>query len=116
MEENETRPPLGGLIVLFIGAGLIVVGVAFLTFGLYSLIRNGIWPAYPFSKMLGEIGIPYPQLSWGGGQSAIDWLWSQSACTVLLALGALFGGIGAWRIARHNRRLRLAADTAEAAA
>lgn len=115
MEETEPRPPLGGLIILFIGAGLIVVGVAFLTYGLYALVRTGLWPDYPFSKMLSEIGIPPPQLSWESGQRALDWLWAQSACTVLLAAGAVFAGFGAWRIARHNRRHRLAAAEVAAA-
>ena len=116
MEENESRPPLFGLIVLFIGAAFIVIGVAFLTYGLYSLMRAGIWPDYPFSKMLGEIGIPAPQLGWPGGQRAIDWVLASSACTVLLVIGAVISGFGVWRIARHNRRLRVAADAAEAAA
>jgi hypothetical protein len=115
MEENESRPPLAGLIVLFIGAGLIVVGVAFLTYGLYALLRTGVWPAYPFSTMLAEIGIPPPQLGWAGGQGAIDWLLAQSACVVLLTLGGVVTALGAWVIARHNRRLRLAAAAAEAA-
>jgi hypothetical protein len=116
MEENDTRPPLFGLIVLFIGAAFITVGVVFLTYGLYHLIRNGIWPAYPFSKMLTEIGFPLPHLTWPSGQRAIDWVLSSSACTVLLAIGAVISGTGAWLIARHNRRLRQAADAAEAAA
>ena len=116
MEEDQTRPPLFGLIVLFIGAAFITVGVAFLTYGLYALVRTGIWPAYPFSKMLSEIGIPTPHLSWPSGQRAIDWVFSSSACTVLLAIGAVIAGFGAWLIARHNRRLRIAAEAAEAAA
>jgi ABC-type antimicrobial peptide transport system permease subunit len=116
MEENESRPPLFGLIVLFVGAALITVGVGFLTYGLYTLMRTGIWPSYPASKMISEIGIPYPHLSWGGGQRAIDWVLASSACTVLLAIGVVIAGFGAWRIARHNRRQRLAAEAAEATA
>ena len=116
MEEDESRPPLFGLVVLFIGAALITVGVAFLTFGLYSLMRTGVWPHYPASKMMSEIGLPHPRLSWEGGQRAIDWVLDSSACVVLLTIGALIAGLGAWRIARHNRRQRLAADAAEAAA
>ena len=112
MEENESRPPLFGLIVLFIGAAFIVIGVAFLTFGLYSLVRTGVWPDYPFSKMLGEIGIPAPHLGWAGGQRAVDWVLSSSACTILLAIGVMISGFGAWRIARHNRRQRLAREAA----
>ncbi len=116
MEENESRPPLGGLIILFVGAAFITVGVVFLTYGLYSLIRIGIWPDYPFSKMMGEIGFPYPRLGWESGQMAIDWLYASSACTVLLAIGAVIAGLGAWRIARHNRRRRIAAEAEAAAA
>lgn len=112
MEEHESRPPLFGLVVLFVGAAFITVGVGFLTFGLYSLMRTGVWPAYPASKMIAEIGIPYPRLSWESGQRAIDWVLASSACTVLLAIGAVIAGFGAWLIARHNRRLRLAADAA----
>jgi hypothetical protein len=62
MEENESRPPLFGLIVLFVGAALITVGVGFLTYGLYTLMRTGIWPSYPASKMISEIGIPLQRL------------------------------------------------------
>ena len=113
MEENESRPPLAGLIVLFIGAALIVVGVCFLTFGLYSLIRTGIWPSYPFSKMLTEIGFSPAQLPADG---PIGWLLAQSACVILLALGSLITGLGAWLIARFNKRRRLEAEAAEAAA
>jgi hypothetical protein len=116
MEEDETRPPLFGLIVLFVGAAFIVVGVGFLTYGLYALMRTGIWPDYPASKMMSEIGLPYPQLSWESGQRAIDWVLASSACVVLLTIGAVIAGLGAWRIARHNRRQRLAAAQAEAAA
>ena len=82
MEENESRPPLGGLIILFVGAAFITVGVVFLTYGLYSLVRSGTWPDYPFSKMMGEIGFPYPQLGWESGQRALDWLYASSACAV----------------------------------
>ena len=113
MEHDESRPPLVGLIVLFIGAAFIVVGVCFLTFGLYSLIRTGIWPHYPFSKMLTEIGVPAAQLP---GEGGIGWLLAQSACVVLLTIGAMVSGLGAWRIARFNRRRRLEAAAAEAAA
>ena len=116
MEENESRPPLFGLIVLFIGAAFITVGVVFLTYGLYSLMRNGTWPANPISKILTEIGFPLPHLTWQSGQRAIDWVLSSSACTVLLVIGAVIAGTGAWLIARHNRRLRVAAEAAEAAA
>ena len=116
MEENESRPPLGGLIILFVGAAFITVGVVFLTYGLYSLVRSGTWPDYPFSKMMGEIGFPYPQLGWESGQRALDWLYASSACAVLLAIGAVIATLGAWLIARHNRRRRLAAEAAEAVA
>ncbi len=116
MEEDESRPPLGGLIILFIGAAFIVVGAAFLTYGLYALIRTGIWPDYPASKMIAEIGFAYPQIGWDGGQRAIDWLLGSSACVVLLGIGAIIGGLGVWRITRHNRRRRQAEAEAEAAA
>ena len=114
MEEDEARPPLSWLIVLFVGAAFIVVGVGFLTYGLYSLIRTGIWPHYPASKMLSEIGLPYPQLGWDGGQQAMDWVLGSSACVVLLVIGAIVTGIGVWRISRFYRRLRLAQSEAEA--
>ena len=116
MEEDESRPPLLGLIVLFVGAAFITVGVGFLSFGLYSLMRTGAWPHYPASQMIAEIGLPYPRLSWESGQRAIDWVLSASACVVLLAIGAVIAAVGAWLIARFNRRLRLAAEAAEAAA
>ena len=115
MEEEETKPPLLGLVVLFVGAAFITVGVAFLTFGLYSLMRSGVWPHYPASKMMSEIGLPYPRIGWEGAQRAIDWMLSSSACVVLLIIGGVIAGLGAWRIARHNRRQRLAAEAAEAA-
>ena len=111
MEEHEARPPLAALITLFIGAAFITVGVCFLTYGLYQLIRTGVWPHYPFSKMLSEIGMPVPQ----GGQGAIAWIISQSACVVLLSIGTVIGGVGAWAIARFYKRRRLAAADAEAA-
>jgi hypothetical protein len=110
MEENEPGPPLAGLIVLFIGAAFITVGVAFLTYGLYALIRTGLWPSYPFSKMLTEIGVAPAQLPADG---ALGWLLAQSACVVLLAIGSVIAGIGAWLIARFNRRR---AEAAEASA
>jgi len=112
MEEEESRPPLFGLVVLFIGAAFITVGVAFLTFGLYSLVRTGTWPHYPFSKMLTEIGLPLGE----SGQGPLAWIMAQSACVVLLSIGAVFAAIGAWRIARHNRKRRLAAEAETAAA
>jgi hypothetical protein len=112
MEDDESRPPLAGLIVLFIGAAIVVVGVAFLTFGLYSLIRTGVWPHYPFSKMLTEIGVPASELPGGG----LGWVFAQSACVVLLAVGTLFAVLGVWLIARFNRRRRQLAEAAEAAA
>lgn len=113
MEEDESKPPLGGLIILFFGAAFIVVGVAFLTYGLYALIRTGTWPHYPFSKMLTEIGVPAAQLPADG---AVGWLIAQSACVVLLSIGAVVSGLGAWLIVRFNRRRRLEAAAAEAAA
>jgi hypothetical protein len=115
MEEEEPKPPLAGLVILFVGAAFITVGVGFLSFGLYSLMRTGTWPHYPASQMMSEMGLPYPRLSWESGQKAIDWVLSSSACVVLLAIGAVIAGGGAWLIARHNRRLRVAEDAAEAA-
>jgi hypothetical protein len=112
MEEHEARPPLAGLITLFIGAAFITVGVCFLTYGLYQLIRTGVWPHYPFSKMLAEIGMPLPQ----GGEGPIAWIASQSACVVLLSIGTVIAALGAWLIARFNRKRRLAAAEAETAA
>ena len=116
MEEVESNPPLAGLVILFVGAAFITVGVGFLSFGLFALMRTGVWPHYPASQMISEIGLPYPRLGWDGGQKAIDWVLSSSACVVLLAIGAVIAGVGAWLIARHNRRQRLAAAETEAAA
>lgn len=116
MDENESGTPLIGLAVLFVGAAFIVVGVAFLTFGLYTLIRTGIWPDYPFSRMLAEIGIPHPQLTWPSGQRAISWIFSQSTCVILLTIGSAIAALGAWLIARFHRRQRDQAEAAEAAA
>ena len=113
-EETESGAPLIALIaliVLFIGAAFITMGAVFLTYGLYALIRTGSWPHYPFGRMLAEIGITLPQ----SGQGPLSWVASQSACLVLLSIGAVIAGFGAWLIARHNRRLRLAAAEAEAA-
>jgi hypothetical protein len=112
MEEEAGKPPLLALAVLFIGAAFIVVGVCFLTFGLYSLVRTGLWPHYPFSKMLTEIGMTLPQ----GGEGPVAWVLAQSACVVLLSIGTVISALGAWLIARHNRRRRLEADALEAAA
>ncbi|HYD14485.1 MAG TPA: hypothetical protein VEC11_16685 [Allosphingosinicella sp.] len=112
MEENEPNPPLVGLIILFIGAGLIVVGVAFLTYGLYALVGTGLWPSYPFSKMLTEIGIPLSP----GLPGPLAWIVGQSACVVLLSVGALIAALGAWRIASFHRRRRREAEEAAAAA
>ncbi len=112
MEENEARPPLAGLIVLFIGAAFITVGVCFLTYGLYQLMRIGVWPDYPASKMLAEIGIPVAE----GGQGPIAWVLAQSACVVLLSIGAVIAAPGVWLIARFNRRQRAAEADAEVAA
>jgi len=112
MEEHESRPPLAGLIVLFIGAALITVGVCFLTYGLYQLLRTGVWPHYPFSKMLSEIGLPVAQ----AGQGPLAWVVAQSACVVLLSIGALVAAPGIWLIARFNRRQRNARAEADVAA
>ena len=109
MEENDTRPPLFGLTVLFIGAAFITVGVVFLTYGLYQLMRTGVWPHYPFSRMLSEIGMPPEQ----GGQGPIAWVLARSACVVLLSIGAVIAAPGIWLIARFNRKRRLAAEAAE---
>jgi hypothetical protein len=107
MEETETRPSIAGGIVLLVGAVLIVVAVGFLTFGLYSLIRFGIWPHYPASKMLSELGLA-PRLSWEAGQRALAWLLSVSACIFLFAIGGAVTALGAWLMARHDRRQKLA--------
>ena len=111
-DETEADAPLFGLIVLFIGAAFITIGVVFLVYGLYALVRTGSWPHYPFSRMLGEVGIPVPQ----SGQGPVAWVVSQSACSVLLAIGAFISGMGVWLIVRSNRRHRLAANAGEAPA
>lgn len=114
MEESEPRPSITGGIVLLVGAVLIVVAVGFLTFGLYSLLRFGIWPHYPASKMLSEIGIGPPSLSWEAGRRALEWLLSASACIFLFAIGGAVTALGAWLMARHDRRQRLARAQASA--
>lgn len=75
-------------------------------------MRTGLWPHYPFSTMLTEIGMGLPQD--GGGPLA--WILAQSACVVLLSIGTVIAVIGGWLIARHNKRRRLEAEAAEAAA
>jgi hypothetical protein len=110
-EETESGAPLMALVVLFIGAAFITVGAVFLTYGLYVLIRTGGWPHYPLSKLVAEVGFPLPR----SGEGPFAWILAQSACVVLLSIGAVVAGGGAWLIARHNRRLRLAAAEAEAA-
>jgi hypothetical protein len=112
MEETEPRPSIIGAFVLLVGAVLIVVAVGFLTFGLYSLIRFGVWPHYPASKMLSEIGIGHPSLSWETGQRALAWLLSCSACIFLFAIGGAVTALGAWIMARHHRRQKLARASA----
>jgi hypothetical protein len=111
MEESEPRPSIVGGIVLLVGAVLIVVAVGFLTFGLYSLIRFGVWPHYPASKMLSEIGLA-PSLSWEAGQRALAWLLSVSACIFLFVIGGAVATLGAWIMARHDRRQKLARASA----
>jgi hypothetical protein len=111
MEEAEARPSTLGGIMLLVGAVLIVVAVGFLTFGLYSLIRFGVWPHYPASKMLTEIGIGPPRLSWEAGQRGLAWLLSLSACIFLFAIGGAVTALGAWIMARHHRRQKLAMVT-----
>ena len=108
MEETEPRQSIVGGMILLVGAVLIVVAVGFLTFGLYSLIRFGLWPHYPASKMLSEIGIGHPSLSWEAGQRALAWLLSLSACIFLFAIGGAVAALGAWIMARHDRRQKLA--------
>lgn len=106
-EETESGAPLIALIVLFIGAAFITVGAVFLTYGLYMLIRTGAFPHYPLGRLLTEVGITVPQ----SGQEHVAWLLEQSACVVLLSIGALISAGGAWLIARHHRR-RAAAEEA----
>lgn len=108
-DETDSGAPLPALIVLFISAAFITVGAVFLTYGLYVLIRTGSWPHYPLGKMMGEIGIPTPRVAW------LDWLFAASACTVLLAIGAVIGALGVWLVARHNRRRAAAAAEGTAA-
>lgn len=104
--EKEARPPVAGAIVLFVGAVLIVVAVGFLTYAFYSWTRIGVWPSYPASKMLAEIGIPYPRLGWEGGQRVLDWLLSLSGCTVLLCTGGLLALVGVRMASAHEREQR----------
>jgi len=110
-EETDSGAPLIALIVLFIGAAFITVGAVFLTYGLYVLIRTGTWPHYPLGKLVAEVGFPLPQ----SGQGPLAWILAQSACVVLLSIGALIAGGGAWLIARYHRRRRFAAAAADAA-
>jgi hypothetical protein len=111
-DETEAGAPLFGLIVLFVGAAFITIGVVFLVYGLYALVRTGLWPHYPFSRMLGEVGIPLPR----GGAGPVAWVLAQSACAVLLAIGTMIAAVGVWLIVRANRRHRLAAHADEAPA
>ncbi|HYI47022.1 MAG TPA: hypothetical protein VEX35_01020 [Allosphingosinicella sp.] len=104
MEETEAGPSIVGAMVLLVGAVLIVVAVGFLTYGIYAWINLGAWPDYPASKMLAEIGIPPPRLSWEAGHRALAWLLSLSACIFLFAIGGAAAALGAWIMARHDRR------------
>jgi len=114
MEESETRPSIPGAALLLVGAVMIVVAVGFLTYGIYALISLGAWPHYPASKMLAEIGVPPPSLSWEAGQRALAWLLSLSACIFLFAIGGAIAALGAWIMARHDRRQKLAEAQASA--
>jgi hypothetical protein len=107
-EETDSGAPLIALIILFIGAAFITVGAVFLTYGLYVLIRTGTWPHYPLGKLVVEIGFPLPQ----SGQGPLAWILAQSACLVLLSIGAVIAVSGAWLIARYHRRRRVAAEAA----
>jgi hypothetical protein len=107
-EETDSGAPLIALVILFIGAAFITVGAVFLTYGLYVLIRTGTWPHYPLGKLVAEVGLPLPQ----GGEGPLAWILAQSACLVLLSIGAVIAVSGAWLIARYHRRRRVAAEAA----
>jgi hypothetical protein len=110
-EETDSGAPLIALIILFIGAVFITVGAVFLTYGLYVLIRTGSWPHYPLAKLVAEVGFPLPQ----SGEGPLAWILAQSACVVLLSIGAVITGGGAWLIARYHRHRRVTAAAADAA-
>jgi hypothetical protein len=116
MDDEEDIPtPIGGAIVLFLGAGLIVMGIGFFTYGVVIWARVGSWPHYPASKMLAEIGVPPPQLGWTGGQRAIEWLLSFSSCIFLIGIGTILAAVGA-RLALRHYRARGMGETAQDAA
>lgn len=109
-EETESGAPLIALIILFVGAAFITVGAVFLTYGLYVLIRTGAWPHYPLGKLMTEIGLTLPR----SGQGPLAWILAQSACAVLLSIGAVIAGGAVWLIARYHRRRAVAGIAADA--
>ena len=104
MEGDEPRPAIAGAILLCFGGALIVIAAGFLTFAFNEWLRVGAWPPYPLSRMLAEMHIPYPQIGWAAGQSALDWLLSVGACTILFWTGALVASLGGLMVMKHDKR------------
>jgi len=104
MDGGGTRPAIAGPTLLCLGGALIVIAAGFFTFAFNEWLRVGLWPAYPLSRMLAELHIPYPRLGWAGAQSALDWFLAIGACTILFWAGAAVALLGGLMVAKHEKK------------
>jgi len=105
MDRSDSKPAIGGMILLCIGCALLAVSAGFLTFAFNEWLRLGAWPDYPLSRLLAELAVQPPRL--GRGQAAVDWLLSLGVCTFFLWTGGAFALLGGWRMLAHDKRQRL---------
>ena len=103
--EGNSKHSIAGAVVLCFGAAMIVVSVCFLTFAFNEWMRTDIWPDYPLSQMLTELGAGQPRVPFG--QGALDWLLSLGSCTAFFWTGAIIAAIGGAMMLAYDKRQKL---------
>jgi len=92
-----------------LGGVAVLAAVALALWHVFQFLRDGIWPNYPSARMLADLGIPSPGISWLALQHAIDWVLSWSAAGVLTCFGLILAFIGGFLTDSYDTRMEAAA-------
>jgi hypothetical protein len=108
-EETPSAKTYLGWGLTIISGLAVLAAVALALWHVFEWLRDGIWPSYPAVRMLADLAIPYPSVSWPWLQGAIDWILAWSAAGLLTCLGIIVAIVGTLLTADYDARVAASA-------
>jgi hypothetical protein len=106
--EGETGPTIRtylGWALQLVGALSLAGAAALFLLHLYQWFGSGLWPPYPGSRLLADLGLSPSAIPWLGLRQMADWVLTWSAAGLLATLGALVFYLGLCLTYEHDAQV-----------